>query len=417
MPTRRIRDILREKLGLDASTIGPGVVDHVVRDRMAACKVTDAMAYEALLRQGTELQELINAVVIPETWFFRDSEPFRLLQKHATGNWWPQNPAGKFRILSIPCSTGEEPYSIAMALSDSGLTALNYEIDAVDISTRALGIARHGVYAPWSFRSQELSFRDRYFSPLADGSKQYKLDSNIRRTVNFIQGNILDPLFFANQPPYDAVFCRNLLIYFDGQGREAAIRTLERLLKHDGLLFVGHAESLEAMSEVFEPIRHRFAFAYRKASRKAPTTSRREPVQTSRTVKTAPSAPIRPRVQVQPSRPGPENNSAKESALVEARRLADQGKLRDAAILCERRLVQTPADADAHCLMGIISEASGDRGKAEACYQRSLYLNSQHQEALWHLILLLESKGEHAQAEVLRQRIERLKARSSRVGG
>src|SRR5207237_5378855 len=140
---------------------------------------------------------------------------------------------------------------------------------------------RHVVYAPWSFRSQELSFRDRYFSPLAAGSKQYKLDSNIRRTVNFIQGNILDPLFFANQQPYDAVFCRNLLIYFDRPGREAAIRTFDRLLKHDGLLFVGHAETLEAMSEVFEPIRHRFAFAYRKASRTRATTSPPEPAQPS----------------------------------------------------------------------------------------------------------------------------------------
>ena len=414
--TRGIQDILRERLGLDASTIPPNVIDGAVRDRMAVCKVTDATAYEALLRQGKELQELINAVVIPETWFFRDSEPFRLLQKHAVEKWWPSHPAGKLRILSIACSTGEEPYSIAMALLDAGLTVLNYEIDAVDISTRALGIARHAVYAPWSFRSQDLSFRDRYFSPLADGSKQYKLDSNIKRVVTFIQGNILDPLFFANQEPYDVVFCRNLLIYFDRQGRREAIRTFERLLKPEGLLFVGHAETLEALSETFESIKHRFAFAYRKASRK-PAKALREPAQTSRAVETSHSRPVRTRVQVPPPHSGAEINSARESDLDEARRFADQGKLREAAILCERQLAQTPADADAHCLMGIILEAIGNRGNAEACYQRALYLNSQHQEALWHLILLLEGKGERAQAEVLRQRAGRLKSRSAGVGG
>lgn len=408
MPTRAIQDILRQKLGLDASTIGPGVIASAVHDRMAACKLTDAAAYEALLRQGTELQELINAVVIPETWFFRDSEPFRLLQKHAIDKWWPRDPSGKLRILSIACSTGEEPYSIAMALLDAGLTALNCEIDAVDISTRSLGIARNAVYAPWSFRSQDLSFRERYFSPLADGSKEYKLDSNVGRIVNFIHGNILDPLFFANREPYDVLFCRNLLIYFDREGRQAAIRTFDRLLKPDGLLFVGHAETLEALSETFESARHPHAFAYRKASRKTP----REPVRTSSAVETSRARLVRPRAEVQPARHAPERNPAREPALNEARRLADQGKLREAAIVCERQLAQTPADADAHCLMGIILEALGDQAHAETCYRRSLYLNSQHQEALWHLILLLEGKGERAQAEVLRQRVGRLKARA-----
>src|SRR5439155_16224818 len=142
-----------------------------------------------------------------------------------------------------------------------------------------------------------------------------------------------------------------------------------------------------------------------------------EPRQTSRPVETSRPRAGWHRRQVEPPAAAPENNSAKARPLDEVRRLADQGKLQDAAILCERQLAQTPTDADAHCLMGIILEAGGDRSNAEACYQRSLYLNSQHQEALWHLILLLESKGERAQAEVLRQRIERLKARSARVGG
>jgi chemotaxis protein methyltransferase WspC len=413
MLTKGIEDLLRERLGFDASTVGPGVIDTALRDRMAACKLTDVAAYESLLRQSTEFQELINAVVIPETWFFRDGEPFRLLQKHVLEKWWPHNPGRKLRILSAPCSTGEEPYSIAMALLDAGLNVLSYEIDAVDISTRSLGIARNAVYSPWSFRSQDLSFRERYFSPLGDGSKQYKLNGNVKQIVNFIHGNILDPLFFANREPYDVVFCRNLLIYFDRQGRQASIQTFERLLKADGILFVGHAETLEAVSEAFESIRHPRAFAYRKARKTAPTV--REPRQTSRLVETP--RPRRHSRQVESPEAAPQNNSAQSRPLDEARRLADQGKLRDAAILCERQLAQIPADADAHCLMGIILEAGGDRSNAEACYQRSLYLNSHHQEALWHLILLLEGKGERSQAEVLRQRAERLKARSDRVGG
>lgn len=405
-----IQDLLREKLGLDASSIGPGLIASAVEDRMAACKLTDAAAYETLLRQGAELQELINAVVVPETWFFRDSEPFRLLQKYVVDNWWPQHPSGKLRILSIACSTGEEPYSIAMALLDAGLSALNCEIDAVDISTRSLGIARNAIYRPWSFRGKDLSFRERYFSSFADGSKEYKLDRNVGRIVNFIHGNILDPLFFWNREPYEVVFCRNLLIYFDRQARQAAIRIFERLLKPEGLLFVGHAEMLEALSETFESLRHPRAFAYRKASRK-PTPTPHTPVKTSHAAEISRSRPARLRAEAQPARRAPESPSAKEEVLNEARRLADQGKLREAASACERRLAQNPTDADAHCLMGVIWEGIGDRARAETCYHRSLYLDSQHQEALWHLILLLEGKGEHVQAQVLRQRVSRLKER------
>src|SRR3954471_8861000 len=113
-----IRTLLQEQMGLDPASLGTEVIDRAVRDRMAICKVKDTGDYEERLRKKKELQLLIDAVIVPVTWFFLAGEPFKLLQKHAISTWWPKNPGGKFRVLSIPCSTGEEPYTIAMALFD-----------------------------------------------------------------------------------------------------------------------------------------------------------------------------------------------------------------------------------------------------------------------------------------------------------
>src|SRR5947207_486084 len=209
-----IRALLQERMGLDPLSLGPELIDRAVSDRMVACSVTDTCEYEERLRKPDELQALIDAVIVPETWFFRDGEPFRLLQQHALNKWWPQHPGGKLRALSIPCSTGEEPYSIAMALMDGGLSPISFSFAGVDISTRSLEKAKAALYNYNSFRGAELSFRERYFKKTG---AEYQLDATVCQAVNFIHGNLLDPLFLADRDPYDVVFCRNLLIYFDAR--------------------------------------------------------------------------------------------------------------------------------------------------------------------------------------------------------
>jgi chemotaxis protein methyltransferase WspC len=419
-----IRALLQEQMGLDPASLGTEVIDRAVRDRMAVCKLTDTEVYEERLRKTNELQSLIDAVIVPETWFFRDGEPFRLLQQHAINTWWPKHPGGKFRVLSIPCSTGEEPYTVAMALMDGGLSPLSFSIDGVDISTRSLEKAKRAAYGSNSFRGSELSFRERYFKK---SGTEFQLDDTVRKAVNFIHGNLLDPLFLADRESYDVVFCRNLLIYFDTRARQGAARALFRLLKKDGLLFVGHAEALEMFTPIFESVRHPHAFAYRlkrnvtrqkivapdvlKAipnaigrfdqAKKSPTTKFRM----------APLKPL-PTKDVLPKKTESEKPEAKTALLVTARQLADQGKLQEAMTACESYLIKNPADAEAHCLRGVLAEAQGNRSRAEDSFNRALYLKNDYQEAMVHLILLLESKGDHERAKVLRERAARLKSKT-----
>ncbi|MER9607029.1 CheR family methyltransferase, partial [Mesorhizobium sp. M0243] len=164
--TGAIEKLLMETIGLDSASVGPTVVRQAVRDRMEACRITNPQAYrEHLTVSSQELQELINAVVIPETWFFRDREAFTMLARHARVH----KPAQPIRVLSLPCSTGEEAYSVAMAMFDAGFEAHEFKIDGVDVSSRNIATAERAIYGRNSFRGSHLEFKDRYFEAAEGG--------------------------------------------------------------------------------------------------------------------------------------------------------------------------------------------------------------------------------------------------------
>ena len=139
-----------------------------LRMKSLGLKLSDQY-YQLLLRSPAEWDELVESVVVAETWFFRDREPFAALVSLLLEEWLPARPARPARLLSLPCSSGEEPYSMAMALLDAGVAPELFEITAVDISHRALAHARRGVYGRNSFRDKDLGFRDRYFRAAKDG--------------------------------------------------------------------------------------------------------------------------------------------------------------------------------------------------------------------------------------------------------
>src|SRR5579862_5077832 len=119
-------------MGLDSATVGTTTIDRAVRLRMASIGVEALEEYWDQLRSSDdELQELIEAVVVPETWFFRDQDAFTALARIISKEWLPNHPTAPLRLLSVPCCTGEEPYSMVMALLDAGLSSEKLEVDAV----------------------------------------------------------------------------------------------------------------------------------------------------------------------------------------------------------------------------------------------------------------------------------------------
>jgi chemotaxis protein methyltransferase WspC len=186
-------NLLKEAMGLDAVSVGRTTIDRAVRLRMASLGLERREDYWQQLHDSTgELQELIETVVVAETSFFRDREAFAALVRLVTEEWLPAHPTGILRLLSVPCSTGEEPYSMSMALLDGGFSLGQFHVDAVDISARALTQAKRGVYGMNAFRGENLSFRDRYFRSTGDG---YVLVEWLSEKVSFTRETSSPPAF------------------------------------------------------------------------------------------------------------------------------------------------------------------------------------------------------------------------------
>ena len=408
--------LLKQVMGLDAASIGSSAIERAVEDRLSACKLKDPQAYwQHVHTSTTELQELIEAVIVPETWFFRDNGAFTALARMVYEEWLRHHAEGTLRLLSLPCATGEEPYSMAMALLDAGFPANRFHVDAVDISARALTQAKRAVYGRNSFRGNDLDFRDRHFEATQHG---YRLNDTVRRSVHFQHGNIFDASFMPGAEIYDVIFCRNVLIYFDRATQDLAIKVLERLLSAKGVLFVAPSETGLLLNQDFVSAKMPMAFAFRKASA---VPHDPKPAANHRVIRPMPApwaAPSAPAFKPAPAKlvksavtPQPSLQAKPEAGIDEARRLADQGHLAEAVKCCEEYLRIHGPSAPAFYLLGLVRDASGNLAEAVEFYRKALYLDPNQHETLAHLALLLEKQGDTAGAKVLNDRMRRLQQR------
>ena len=231
---------LKERIGLDVASVGEAIIERAVRQRSQAVQAqTPGQYWQHLQSSEDEQQALIEAVIVPETWFFRYPESFATLARLALARLAEIKQMRALRILSLPCSTGEEPYSIAMALLDAGLAPHQFKVLGLDVSPLSVERARRGVYGKNSFRSSDIAFRDRHFTEHGDG---FHIADRVREQVRLQVGNLLDPALLANEASYDFVFCRNLLIYFDQPTQKQVFDVLKGLTHVDGVLFIGPAE-------------------------------------------------------------------------------------------------------------------------------------------------------------------------------
>ncbi|SAK49498.1 CheR family methyltransferase [Caballeronia ptereochthonis] len=420
----RFIELLHRTIGLDAESIGANAVSRAVRERYDLwCDQHGGTLddyYHAILQDPAHMQELIEAVVVPETWFFRDPEAFAALARLARVRLH-ERPAKPVRILSAPCSTGEEAYSIAMALIEAGIPIERVSIDAIDVSERALAIARGAHYGRNAFRGRALGFRDRHFRA-ADGG--WQLDAAVARCVRFSQVNLLQLDTHAFEC-FDFILCRNVLIYFDRDTQCAVLSVLDGLLAEGGTLFVGPAETGLLMREGMSSANIPLAFAFKRPERQSanvfsgawpsvPAVVAPKPPSASAFMLPAwasaplvrPAPPVTKPVEKKPTQPEPTDS------LARARVLADAGRLDAAADAARAYLNTHPSNADAYYLLGVIADARGEHHESRGHYRRALYLDPAHREALTHLAARLTLDGDESAARLLIARAERV-ARST----
>lgn len=214
-----------------------------------------------------ELISIVDILTVNETYFFREQNQLKTFSEEILPELRETNKdKRKLRIWSAGCSTGEEPYTIAMLILEMGLFHnWNIEITGSDINQRVLQVARSGLYRKNSFRTTDRYFLKKYFS---EEDSLCRITDAVKKHVNFNHLNLLDPFKVKLVGPMDAIFCRNVLIYFDHPSRRRVIEMFYDRLSEGGYLLLGHAESLMNISTAFTLRHFKYDMVYQKPLRK-----------------------------------------------------------------------------------------------------------------------------------------------------
>ncbi len=257
---RQLRDLIYDFCGIYFDLESKYLLEKRLNKRLTHYHLSNFKDYYYQLRYGREREEELSTVIdlltTNETYFFR--EDFQL--KTFTDEIIPELMTRKrgsgdrsLRIWSAGCSTGEEPYTIAMLLlQNPELRRWDVEIIGTDISKEVLAIARDGLYGKTSFRSTDDYYIQRYFSEEGD---KLRISENVKRLVTISHLNLLDERRVALLGRMDAIFCRNVTIYFDLKAKRTVISTFHQQLNRGGFLLLGHSESLMNISTEFD-LRH-----------------------------------------------------------------------------------------------------------------------------------------------------------------
>ena len=280
-------------------------------------------------------------------------------------------------------------------------------MSALRIGTRgsALALAQAATYGKNSFRGQDLTFRERHFSPEGEG---YRLEERVQEQVHLQVGNLLDPALLANEPPYDFVFCRNLLIYFDQPTQKQVFEVLKGLTHVDGVLFIGPAEGSLLGRHGMRSIGVPQSFAFSRHAEPVKPEPVFVPMPTP--PRSAAPIPVKPRpfstasTQVVPIK-APHTDAG--DLLGRIATLANEGKSAEARAACEQYLSNHPPAAQVFYWLGLLSDVAGSALEAQGYYRKALYLEPQHPQALMHLAALFESQGDSAGARRLQARAAR----------
>src|SRR4051812_6921304 len=275
-----LNELISERLGIEFPEHRKELLESRLRPRVESLRLPGYWEYYLHLRADTngERHRLAEMVTNNETFFFRETRQLDCFLAEAVAELTPAG--GTPRVLCAGCSSGEEPYTLAILAGEHGEGGGRVlSVDAFDVDRRRVEAARRAEYGPGSLRLLTPGQVERYFEALDkdcngadagagdDYGERWSLREPFRRGVRFDWGNIVDLATFPAGAPYDAVFCRNVLIYFSPQTLRRAVRNFAEVLRPGGLLFLGASESIIGLSERFETVRLSGTIAYRRTGR------------------------------------------------------------------------------------------------------------------------------------------------------
>lgn len=424
-------------------------VECAVADRMAALGIDNSLAYYTFLtsseKKEDEFRELLNLLTVKHTYFFRNEAHFKALKerilpeialKKAKGPKLSQDKPA-IRIWSAGCSTGEEPYSIAMTVLDSvDLDRFDVEILATDASMEAIALAKRGIYGENSMRLVDKEHRDKYFIRKSASiiDKKHEISDAVKKMVRFDYLNLVEEGF-----PYgiDIIFCRNVFIYFELETTIKILNKFYESLNEYGRLFIGYAESLQFVSDKFKMEDYEEAILYRRLEpetipvKAEPKTIEEKVEEVLENISAAEfEAEIAEKeiVEKKPSLTSEEINKLLEDVVKNiytkqygaalsmirqakektrtmaepyyfaAEIFANQGRFNDAMDEIKHALKINPLFGPAHYLMGTIYSQEGYPDKAKESFKKAIYIDKNFSIAHLNLANIYRNEGRHADA-------------------
>ena len=267
---RLLRDLIHGHCGIFFRDDTKYLLERRLAPRLQALGLATFAEYHRFLRydpgRAAELDEALDVITTNETYFYREPLQLGAFSREILPDLARTlAPLRRLRILSAGCSTGEEPYTLAVLVRESGLfEGWDVEIVGADISRRCLDAARAGAYGEHAFRSAEAEHMRRWFR--MRGGK-WVVDDAVRRMVRFGRENLLEPGALSSVRRVDVIFCRNVMIYFDLAARRRVLARFHEKLRDGGWLLLGHSESLLNLTADFEIVHLETDLVYRKPRR------------------------------------------------------------------------------------------------------------------------------------------------------
>lgn len=387
--------------GLESDLLrGPGITRWL--DRRARSLGLDERSHRAMLIESEEERRILSEqIAVPESWIGRYPVSFDLLHETAAAR---TKESSVFRVLSLGCAAGQEPFTAAACVLDAGIDSSRIEVLAIDRSRSAIEMGSNGDLPSMAVRGDLPEYMRTRLQP---SGRRWKVDDELRRLVRFIEADIVSESLPVAPGSCNAVYCRNVLIYLESDARDRLCRRAASYLAKDGIFFSGHADPPSDLLETLDSIDRPGAFAWRRRGESDP-----RPKNTSSefTVGRVASRRISPRPSqksIDPTITPPAEQGSPEEVIA-IQRLADLGRLSEARELAERLLVEHPADLSVLLILATIDSADGRVEAARDHLRRALYLDPDDPSALFQMVVLCESEGELDVAARFRRRMDRL---------
>jgi chemotaxis protein methyltransferase CheR len=397
-----LRVLLASAAGLVFDEARKESMAYSVAERMRAAGVRDVSAYLARLDDPTERQHLLDEVTIQETHFFRNPPQVRALRQHVLPELLrhAETNGRRLRVWSAGCSTGEEPYSVAMLLHELLPSTAGWDVKVVatDVSSRAIAAARTARYGARAVQMASPEELARHFMAAPDGGHEVRPE--VRELVEFRHHNLVtEAVPFGPSERIDLILCRNVTIYFGRETTRALMTRLHDSLRDGGYLFLGHSETLWQVSEDFRLVTlgsgESAAFVYRRLDKRA---ERRAVLPDRRTLNEGPTPPVEER-RVQTRRHEPvavaaPDVVAADSVLQQARTALAEGRYADAAQLAADASAREPLLAEAFYLRGLALVDLGRDDDALVDLRKAVYLEPERGFAHFLLAGVLDRLGQ-----------------------